>query len=175
MVEGELTMRFSRAGIAIQRVNGKSWNRLWCQIEDGVKHVRSVRSVMIYPMETYSDQFNLRDECFQYMQKIKEHSQKCKLTWFVSVSEFKGVKKVEEFPDRNLKGIKQPHFGKDSVARLQSKQEYENLIHNHNKSFHWLIQLICLFHDSFSLTKKMRKTCSTLKQKRIKKRKQTNK
>lgn len=55
MVEGELTMHFSRAGIGIQRVNGKSRNRLWCQIEDGVKHVRGVRSVMIYQMETDGD------------------------------------------------------------------------------------------------------------------------
>ncbi len=55
MVEGELTVHFSRAGIGIQRVNGKSRNRLWCQVEDGVKHVRGVRSVMIYQMETNDD------------------------------------------------------------------------------------------------------------------------
>jgi hypothetical protein len=61
-----------------------------------------------------------------------------KLTWFLSVSKFKGVKKVEEFPDGNLEGIKQPYFGKDSVARLKSNQgNTTDKIHfNRNKSFH---------------------------------------
>lgn len=60
-----------------------------------------------------------------------------KLTWFLSVSKFKGVKKLEKFPDGNLEGIKQSYFGKNSVARLKSNQGNTDQIHfNRNKSFH---------------------------------------
>ncbi len=64
-----------------------------------------------------------------------------KLTWFISVSKFKGVKKVKEFPDGNLEGIKQSYFGKDSVARLKSNQGNKNEIHNRNQEFSWANQI----------------------------------
>ena len=56
------------------------------------------------------------------------------LTWLISVTQFKSVEKMKKFPDGNLKSIKQPYFGEDSVARLQSE------INNNN--FHRPIKLL---------------------------------
>lgn len=71
----------------------------------------------------------------QIGRKIKIlNKKKIKLTWFISVTQFKGVEKMEKFPDGNLKSIKQPYFGEDSVARLQSEIN--------NKNFHLPIKLL---------------------------------
>lgn len=45
------------------------------------------------------------------------------LTWLVSVSQFQGVKKVEELPDGDFESFKEAHFQEDTITRLERREK----------------------------------------------------
>ena len=44
------------------------------------------------------------------------------LTWFVSVSQFESVEKVEKLADGDLESVEKTHVDKDPVTRLAEKR-----------------------------------------------------